>query len=33
MIGFERASFSYRSVGALGKPVVRDVSQIGRAHV
>lgn len=26
MIGFERASFSYRSVGALGKPVVRDVS-------
>ena len=26
MIGVERASFSYRSVGALGKPVVRDVS-------
>ena len=26
MIGFEHVSFSYRSAGALGKPVVRDVS-------
>ena len=26
MIGFEHVSFSYRSAGALGKPVVRDAS-------